>query len=76
MSAAPHLLLRLRRWWLATCWRSRVEQLDLLISRIEADLEADTATLHACRHERRMLAMRLEVTRLAQQRRHRPEIAQ
>jgi len=69
MSAAPHLLQRLRRWWLASCWQSRVEQLDLLIRRIEDDLAADTAVLHACRHERRMLAMRLEVTRLAQQRR-------
>ena len=71
MSARPHLLLRLRRWWLATCWQSRIEQLDTLIRRIEEDLQSDLAVLHACRHERRTLAMRLEVTRLAQLRHHR-----
>lgn len=83
MSARPHprprdgLLQRLRRWWLAAGLRSRLAQLDMLINQIEADMQTDVVVLHACRFERRTLAMRLQACRLAQQRHHpRPEIDQ
>lgn len=59
MSALPHLLQRLRRWWALACWRTRIAQIDQAITTIEHDLAADAAVLSSLRQERAQLALQL-----------------
>lgn len=66
MSAAPHLLQRLRRWWHLQLLQTRAQQLAGLIRQIEADMQGD-----ADEHATLLMELRRVNARLAAVQQHR-----
>jgi len=72
MSAAPHLLQRLRRWWQLKLLQARVDQMAGLAAQIEADIERDITELAALRRSLRQDIARLTAAQHLATRTHPP----
>jgi hypothetical protein len=72
MSAGPHLLLRLRRWWQLKLLQTRIDQMSGLAAQIEADIERDITELAALRRRLRQDTARLTAAQHLATRTHSP----
>ncbi len=72
MSAAPHLLHRLHRWWRLKLLQTRIDQMAGLAAQIEADIERDITKLAALRRRLRHDTARLTAAQHLATRTHPP----
>lgn len=63
MSAAPHLLQRLRRWWHLKLLTTRAEQQAALVAQMEQDIDQHLVELAATRRALRDTQARLAAAR-------------